>query len=683
VRVRIDDDGSDGRLGRRLRSARDRYFRGRSAEVELFRAALNAGPAGRESFAVLFLHGPGGIGKSALLRRLADEARAAGRRVVEVDGRSVEPSPAAFEAEAGPALADDRVVLLVDTFELCAGLEGWLRDRFLPRVRHGVLVVLAGRRPPAAQWRIDPAWIDALEVVRLGDLPPVDARALLDARRVPAGLHDTVLAFAGGHPLALSLAAEVAAADTSGSVSWAPTRDVVEHLLGALVGELPSPLHRQALEICAHARETTEERLRAVLPSHSPAMFAWLTGLPYIEAGRHGLFPHDVVRDTLEEDLRWRDPAGYAAMHRRLRAYLLGKARAATGRDVLPASGAFNYLRRHGGVMSHLYGSKHGEVFEEPTSRSDRDALLDLTSRTRWADSADLVAYWLDRQPEAFRSYRLSHTGELVSFLAWLRITDADTTALEADPVVRAAWRHSNRAGAVRPGEHVAVSRFMVYAREQRPPSPGHDLFQQRILANMLHATGLAWSYLVTAVPDYWEPIFTYIDYHRVDAPAVGGYTLFGHDWRAVPLQTWLDVMESWELSGLPASPGPREPEVVVTARPEFDAAIREVLATRRAEDIAANPLLRSRMVLRRSHGEDHDQTLRSLVSEAVESLRTVPREVKLHRVLVATFFRDAPTREAAARRLGLPLSTYHRHLRAGIARVCDLLWAEEIRAAG
>jgi len=50
------------------------------------------------------------------------------------------------------------------------------------------------------------------------------------------------------------------------------------------------------------------------------------------------------------------------------------EARAATGRDVLPASGALNYLRRHGGVMSYLYGSKYGEVFEEPTFPSDRGA---------------------------------------------------------------------------------------------------------------------------------------------------------------------------------------------------------------------------------------------------------------------------------------------------------------------
>ena len=140
--------------------------------------------------------------------------------------------------------------------------------------------------------------------------------------------------------------------------------------------------------------------------------------------------------------------------------------------------------------------------------------------------------------------------------------------------------------------------------------------------------------------------------------------------------------MESWELFGLPASPDAGEPESVVLARPEFDRAVRDVLATRRAQDLAGNPLLRSRMVLRRSRGDNRARALRDLVAEVVESLRADPREAKLHRVLVVTFFRDAATREAAARRLDLPLSTYHRHLRAGIERVCDLLWAEETHEA-
>lgn len=39
------------------------------------------------------------------------------------------------------------------------------------------------------------------------------------------------------------------------------------------------------------------------------------------------------------------------------------------------------------------------------------------------------------------------------------------------------------------------------------------------------------------------------------------------------------------------------------------------------------------------------------------------------------TFFEDVPTQEAAAIRLGVPFSTYRRHLTRGLARVCELLW--------
>ena len=65
------------RLASRIDSARRRRFVGRAAEVELFEAAL-AAPA--ESFSVLFVYGPGGIGKSSLLDAYADAAVRAGRR---------------------------------------------------------------------------------------------------------------------------------------------------------------------------------------------------------------------------------------------------------------------------------------------------------------------------------------------------------------------------------------------------------------------------------------------------------------------------------------------------------------------------------------------------------------------------------------------------------------------------
>ena len=38
-------------------------------------------------------------------------------------------------------------------------------------------------------------------------------------------------------------------------------------------------------------------------------LFEWLRGLSFVESGADGLFPHDLARDVLDADLRWRDRA--------------------------------------------------------------------------------------------------------------------------------------------------------------------------------------------------------------------------------------------------------------------------------------------------------------------------------------------------------------------------------------
>lgn len=97
---------------------------------------------------------------------------------------------------------------------------------------------------------------------------------------------------------------------------WTPPHDVIGALLTRLVGQVPSPLHRQALEVSAHVRTTTEGLLRAVLPeADAGALFGWLRRLSFMTSVPSGLHPHDVVREALDADLAWRDPERYQDMH--------------------------------------------------------------------------------------------------------------------------------------------------------------------------------------------------------------------------------------------------------------------------------------------------------------------------------------------------------------------------------
>ena len=63
----------------------------------------------------------------------------------------------------------------------------------------------------------------------------------------------------------------------------------------------------------------------------------------------------------------------------------------------------------------------------------------------------------------------------------------------------------------------------------------------------------------------------------------------------------------------------------------------------------------------------------------AVETLREHPRDDKLWRAVERTYVRPAATQERAAAALGLPFSTYRRHLTQGVDRVVAWLWDQEV----
>ena len=310
-------------LAARLQAARQRAFVGREPELAAFRSAL---AEAERPLTVLYLTGPGGIGKSTLLRRFAREAQEAGRGVIAIDARSAGCTAEAFLTHAGGALTGGRSVLFIDSFEFYRPLEAWLREEFLPRLPLGTIVVFGSRLRPTPEWRNDAAWDDILEVVEVAELADEDAALLLEGRGVAEVQRRAVLDFAGGNPLVLSLAAEAAVRSTGEdgdgdgtdvAADWTPSHDMIGPLVMRLVGDVPSPEHRLALDICAQAYMTTETLLRSVLSNTSrpdadaAAIFAWLRELPFMESGPHGLYPHDVVRRVLDADLRWRDPAGY------------------------------------------------------------------------------------------------------------------------------------------------------------------------------------------------------------------------------------------------------------------------------------------------------------------------------------------------------------------------------------
>jgi len=332
-------------------------------------------------------------------------------------------------------------------------------------------------------------------------------------------------------------------------------------------------------------------------------------------------------------------------------------------------------------MPDYVTWQRQQDICEDDFTPADKTAVLSMAVATEGEESARIVSYWLSRQPAAFRVYRKADGGEPVGFMAWLQLTDPEDDDARADPVVAAAWEHSRSARPIRSGEYLAVARFAVNVIAYQRPSPVTDLVQMRILAEWLRADRLAWSYLVVADAQFWRPQMDYLDQHLIPAmPTVGGrrYALYVHDWREVPVETWLDRHVEQELFGPRSHPPSPAAGLAVLSRDEFHTAVRGALRSwRRNDQLATNPLTRTRLAA--DSGPEPVTALRQALSEAASTLAQDPRTEHLHRVIDTTFFLGTPTQESAAERLSLPLSTYRRHLARGLDDICNVLWSREL----
>ncbi|HEX2084545.1 MAG TPA: AAA family ATPase [Solirubrobacteraceae bacterium] len=313
-------------LGDRL-AARDReQFVGRDDELTLFDGLL----AGEPATNVVLVHGPGGIGKSTLLREVARRAEERGVHTFLVDGRDAEPVPGRLEAALGGVHEEERPLVVFDTYERMTALGGWLRQRFLPSLPARAVVVIAGRRRPEADW-FQGGWERLTLELELRPMHAREARLLAKAR----GVHDEralarLLDWAQGSPLALSLGA-----DAARSHDWRPEYvderpDLVRAIFRRLMEEEADGGEPEALAVAAVARVVTPRLLADVLPGvDTQAADRWLRSLSFAEPAAGGIALHELVRKAVRADLRRRRPEHERELRRRIADHLY--ARAASG----------------------------------------------------------------------------------------------------------------------------------------------------------------------------------------------------------------------------------------------------------------------------------------------------------------------------------------------------------------
>jgi hypothetical protein len=676
-----------------LEAARTGAFVGRRAERELFASALGEDPG---AWSVLWLHGPGGVGKSTLLARLAADARDVGAEVrflAASDLAAADLAPA-DEVFAGVPDRDVGRVVFVDSAECLGPAEVTLRTRLLPGLVTGARLVVAGRFPPGPEWRSDPAWRDRLRIVSLRNLDAADADRYLRQFHVDGNLRPVLVEASHGHPMALSLLADLSARgqlrDIEVTAGLAGAPDVVRALLIRIVDDVPTREHRDVLEVAAVARVTTEALIRSALGvdrQRAGELFDWLRGRPYMAVGPEGLSPHDLIRDVLDADLRWRDPDAYAAVFRRVRRHIHARLEMLRGVEQRRAIADEKFVFRNlPSVLSPVDWSNWGVVEPEPAGTEDRDVVIGLVHDFEGPDAATIADQWWDRQPEAFHVLR-DPVGAVLGFIGLVTLTpvaDGDPD-LTFDPVAAAAVAWAERASPARAGEVITQTRFVIDRDHYQAPSVTLNAVPILTLQRYLQTPDLAWDFLVLFEPDALNDYFAIADLPRApDADAtVGGrrYGQFAHDFRRVPVRDWLEGVTDRALAQDPSPPAAAPPELVVLPHEAFTEAVRQAMRDlHRPDRLATNPLVRSRLVHDHPVGAEHPTTaLRELLRSAVDVLAADPRDEKRHRAVARTYLVRAGSQERVAEQLGLPFSTFRRHLTEGVDTLVEHLWQREL----
>jgi hypothetical protein len=632
------------------------HFVGRLAELLVLERLLQ--PNGPR---VAYLHGVGGIGKTSLIRAFM----AAHPELVadEVDSTAL---PTDLSGLLDRARAAD--LLIIDGLEQVPGLGELVRRQILGRLVPGARLIVASRDAPHPRWATELGPGGLVEIALEG-LDPPDAARLLTTWGAGDRDHDALIELCHGHPLTLALAAQLTDLDAFVQSGIEASPELLVALLESVGARQSDALDRDALTVSAIARRVTVALLGDVLGVSRPAVvFDALCGQSWCLADRDGVYPHDLVRDVIRADAKWRDRARYDQLFARIADHVTARLRA-IGPSGLPD--ALFLLADHA-----LYGrvaAHRNAMLPGPLVPSDIGTVRAMLAPLHGAASVDHVARWVERGRCELRVVHGpdGEPSEAACLLdAQLLFEDAPCD----DPAVTVARGLVAQLG-LRPGAPLVVSRLSGSAGFGLT----HPLGNARVMAAGLRR-GMAMGAvagLVTVVgpASFWAPIIEHNRGLAVFAPVrigAGDFFVVVHDLRFRDIPSWLHG----QLFP-PALPSP--PAVETLDRDEFGCAVRDAL--RVLNDpvaLAATRLARTPLAHRLASGRgDVGPAVARACREAIA--RAGARDARVRSVLDRTYVTPAPKQYAAAVDLGLSFATYRRALATGVAAIVDALWADEV----
>ncbi|MFP3915945.1 MAG: ATP-binding protein [Actinomycetota bacterium] len=361
-------------------------FVGRRREL----ARLESHLAGDGLPAVLFLWGPGGVGKTALLRHV--RARDGDRCWLWLRGEDLEASaPLPRARERPPA------VVVVDSFERASkrGAEKW--NAFLAALPAHTRVLMAGRKASGWEWR-EPGWDTTVRMMELGPLDRESADELLSAVGIADPLlREELVVWSGGEPLSLLAGAETVARrgrliESDPLLLAALSARLLRGEENEGTGPLTAAEGRRVLDVAAVARAMDRPTLEAVMPGvDARAALTWLESLSVTHHLGARLALQDRLRHTIKTRLQCASPDGYREITRRLTEHFANRARTGEPRFLLDLAELIDDPS-----LRWAMGTEAGRALRTGPPRPEDEPVLEghLNPR-RWS----LLVRWLREAP--------------------------------------------------------------------------------------------------------------------------------------------------------------------------------------------------------------------------------------------------------------------------------------------
>jgi hypothetical protein len=309
----------------------------------------------------------------------------------------------------------------------------------------------------------------------------------------------------------------------------------------------------------------------------------------------------------------------------------------------------------------------------EPARPSDLDEIEAMVAEHEGGAAGSLARRYLEAHPESGIIIR-DGSEHASGYFSLLRLDRVAAELAAEDPVTRAALQYVERRGGMT--GPVIFNRHWLAAETYQSLSTVQmvctGLMTQAHLQHpdLHHALGV----FREAAP--YRLMFATLSFDAVASATLGGasYTIVARDWRGAPPLPWV-VGFVTALTGVAPAAQPDESASAARAREAFEGHVRDALKTAAFAPRLAETQLAAAM----TSGSPHERAreVSRLLREGTAALGASPRGQKLARALEATYLDPLGPQEQVADALGLPLSTYRRHLAAGIEHLADHLWAE------